>query len=238
MEHKCSAIILRVIDYGEADRLVTFFSEEGGRLKGVAKNAKKSFRRFGGGLDPGTIGTVRYIEKPNVELVRLEEINTELPAWRVAKSLQRIAAFDVSLEIADKTLPLAQAAAERFGLLRRWIGFLADNQPSKGHCRAFYYKWLAASGLAPVFDKCVVCGKIKSSVWHLSPSHGGIVCSGCRHFHGDRIVSSNAVKYLQGFKAGKVSNGGVEDIDWVFELLLEHAIGSKLKSLEIAKKIV
>ncbi|HJV34159.1 DNA repair protein RecO [Geomonas sp.] len=46
------AIVLRLTDYGEADRIVSLFSLENGKLQGIARGAKKSRKRFGGALDP------------------------------------------------------------------------------------------------------------------------------------------------------------------------------------------
>ncbi len=49
MKSKTEAIIISSMNLGEADKLVTFFSLDRGMQKGVAKNARKSFRRFGAG---------------------------------------------------------------------------------------------------------------------------------------------------------------------------------------------
>ncbi len=49
MKSKTAAIIISHMNLGEADKLVTFFSLDRGMLKGVAKNARKSFKRFGAG---------------------------------------------------------------------------------------------------------------------------------------------------------------------------------------------
>ena len=51
MKSKTEAIIISSMNLGEADKLVTFFSLDRGMQKGVAKNARKSFRRFGAGLE-------------------------------------------------------------------------------------------------------------------------------------------------------------------------------------------
>jgi DNA repair protein RecO (recombination protein O) len=193
LEHKSQAIILKVMDYSEADRLITFFTEDFGKQKGVAKNAKKSKKRFGGGLEPGTIGVSRFVEKHGVELVRLEDFSIDLAAWNLSSSLSKICALHISLEIADKLLPLGHASFERYQLLYRWVKFLSENEPHDFHRHAFYYKWLSASGIAPVFDKCILCGKIKSHFWHISPSHGGVICGGCRHYASDIRITNDTL---------------------------------------------
>lgn len=72
--HAADALILRTYRYGEADRIVVFLTIDQGKKRGVAKNATKSRKRFGGALEPFTRGTVHYVEKEGRDLVRLERI--------------------------------------------------------------------------------------------------------------------------------------------------------------------
>src|SRR5258708_11839516 len=50
------ALILRTYKLGESDRIVVFLTRDRGKKRGVAKNARQSRRRFGGGLEPMTVG--------------------------------------------------------------------------------------------------------------------------------------------------------------------------------------
>ena len=54
------AIVLRTYPLREADLLVTFFTRAEGKVEGVAKSAKKSRKRFGGALEPGTFVRVYW----------------------------------------------------------------------------------------------------------------------------------------------------------------------------------
>jgi DNA repair protein RecO (recombination protein O) len=71
------ALILRTYRYGEADRIVVFLTIDQGKKRGVAKNATKSRKRFGGALEPFTRGTVHYVEKEGRDLVRLDRIEAK-----------------------------------------------------------------------------------------------------------------------------------------------------------------
>src|SRR5258708_34746500 len=66
------AIVLRTWPIREADQIVALFTREFGKLKGVAKSAAKSRRRFGGALEPMTHVKASFVEKPRQELVRLD----------------------------------------------------------------------------------------------------------------------------------------------------------------------
>src|SRR5215470_19013732 len=65
------AIVLRTYPLRESDLLVTLFTRLEGKVRGVAKAAKKSKRRFGGALEPLTYVTAHWEEKEKQELVRL-----------------------------------------------------------------------------------------------------------------------------------------------------------------------
>src|SRR3954467_11268424 len=68
------ALILRTYKLGEADRIVVFLTRDRGKKRGVAKNARQSRRRFGGGLEPPTYGRLAYVEKERRELVALQYV--------------------------------------------------------------------------------------------------------------------------------------------------------------------
>ena len=68
------ALILRTYKLGESDRIVVFLTRDRGKKRGVAKNARQSRRRFGGGLEPMTCGRVAYLERERRDLVRLDYV--------------------------------------------------------------------------------------------------------------------------------------------------------------------
>jgi L-2-hydroxyglutarate oxidase LhgO len=68
--HTTDALILRTYKLGESDRIVVFLTRDRGKKRGVAKNARQSRRRFGGGLEPMTCGRVGYMERERRDLVR------------------------------------------------------------------------------------------------------------------------------------------------------------------------
>src|ERR1700757_1623760 len=77
------ALILRTYTLGESDRIVVFLTRDRGKKRGVAKNARQSRRRFGGGLEPLTCARVGYFERERRELVSLsyvEQVRSPLSA--------------------------------------------------------------------------------------------------------------------------------------------------------------
>src|SRR6187397_148042 len=72
--HASDAVILRTYALGESDRIVVFLTRDRGKKRGVAKNARQSRRRFGGALEPLTLGRVGYVERERRDLVHLQYV--------------------------------------------------------------------------------------------------------------------------------------------------------------------
>src|SRR5512144_1710327 len=99
MRSRTEAIIISSMNLGEADRLVTFFSLDRGLQKGVARNARKSFRRFGAGLEAFTASRLHLYEREHQELVRIESADILSQHFEIAGDLSRTAAGSVILEL-------------------------------------------------------------------------------------------------------------------------------------------
>src|SRR5215510_1509479 len=81
--HTTDALILRTYKLGESDRIVVFLTRDRGKKRGVAKNARQSRRRFGGGLEPMTCGRVEYVERERRDLgflIYVEPVRSPLAA--------------------------------------------------------------------------------------------------------------------------------------------------------------
>jgi len=159
------ALILRTYRYGEADRIVVFLTEHHGKKRGVAKNATKSRRRFGGALEPLTRGRVAYVEREHRELVRIDRIEpTQMPlnaaqgrgAGDGAHVLGHAGYF---AELLDEWAPDGHAN-ERLFRLGTAIGDALGRAGSvEALARYFEYWLLRLEGVYPAIDVCPACGR-------------------------------------------------------------------------------
>ncbi|HXB62089.1 MAG TPA: DNA repair protein RecO, partial [Acidobacteriaceae bacterium] len=72
IQRQTEAIVLRTWPFHESDMIVSLFTREQGKVKGIARAAMKSRKRFGGALEPMTHVRANYAEKPKQDLVRLD----------------------------------------------------------------------------------------------------------------------------------------------------------------------
>ncbi|MEO6924995.1 MAG: DNA repair protein RecO, partial [Bryocella sp.] len=103
--HHGEAIVLRTWPFHEADLLVSLFTREQGKVRGVARHAMKSRRRFGGALEPGTYVRAHYTEIPKQELVRLEQFEVLWSPMSAPVSALRLAGLQLVTEVLEEALP-------------------------------------------------------------------------------------------------------------------------------------
>lgn len=107
------SIILRTYPLREADLIVSFFTRDLGKLRGVARRARKPSNRFGGGLERLSYGNMQYFLRENRELLTLESCDVIRSAFPLASDYSTAVAADFISEVADQMLP-AQEPNERF----------------------------------------------------------------------------------------------------------------------------
>src|ERR1700729_1314752 len=105
IQRQSEAIVLRVWPFQEADLLVSLFTREEGKVKGVARYAMKSRRRFGGALEPMTYVRASYAEKPKQELVRLDAFEILSSPLSRPVDYARTAALQFVAEVVEEVLP-------------------------------------------------------------------------------------------------------------------------------------
>src|SRR5271170_4595336 len=105
IERVGEAIVLRTWPFHEADLLVSLFTREQGKVKGVARHAMKSRRRFGGALEPATHVRAHYTERPQQELVRLDHFEILWSPLTAPIDYLRTAGLQLVVEVLEEAMP-------------------------------------------------------------------------------------------------------------------------------------
>ncbi len=248
MKSKTEAIIISHMNLGEADKLVTFFSLDRGMLKGVAKNARKSFKRFGAGLEAFTHCRLHLYEREHQELVRIESTDIIEQHRAIGADLDRAAAGAVMLEMVREMSPLGERNAAAFLLLMHTLHLLDEGVADASFLlRIFEIKFLSLLGYQPKLDHCLSCGGLPKGEMIFLSMKGGILCPGCLVSSGESQVrlSAGAVGfYYQALRMDmdkvcrlKPSLSIVQELDQAFSSYLFHIIGKGLKSREFLRTV-
>src|SRR6201986_798859 len=105
IERVGEAIVLRVWPFHEADLLVSLLTREQGKVKGVARHAMRSRKRFGGALEPATHVRAHYTERPRQDLVRMDSFEILWSPLSAPVDLQRMADMQLVVEVLEEAMP-------------------------------------------------------------------------------------------------------------------------------------
>jgi DNA repair protein RecO (recombination protein O) len=152
------AIVLRTYPFREADLLVTLFTRAEGKVRGVARSAKKSKRRFGGALEPLTYVRAFYDVRERQELARLDACEVLESPLATEVSYARAVALGHIAELLDELLPDHEANDAIFRLTLSVLRVLSG--PDIWMQVTYFDLWLTRLvGFLPELSECVVCGR-------------------------------------------------------------------------------
>ena len=181
------ALVLRSYSLREADLVVSFFTRERGKLRGVAKGVRKPKSRFGGALERLACSRIFYLQKENAELVTLQRAELAGPAnlWKAGYPASVI--LDVIAETSDHVLPEGQPHDAYFRLLKLVVeefhaGIARDGAaeavPFWAHRALVYFLlWNARlGGWLPPLDRCIETDRpfAESEPAYFSPHRDGL----------------------------------------------------------------
>lgn len=171
-------LVLSTVDYGDADRIVTLFTLNHGRLSAFAAGARKSKRRFAGALEAGTHLKAQLVSRGS-DVLRLDGVDVVKSFHRLRDELPLIARALYCLELCRELTRDQEPHAALFEALRDYLGLLEDKKAGPTSLIKFELDALALTGFMPRFTACVVCGGETGPQPRFDPQQGGIACVGC-----------------------------------------------------------
>jgi DNA repair protein RecO (recombination protein O) len=174
------AIVLRSFPLGEADRLVSFLSRTEGRLRGVARGARRTKSQFGSTLEILSHVRIWFYERETRDLVRISQCELVESFYAAQGDYDRSIAFALISEVVEAVLPEHEAADPVFRLV-----LVASRAISAGKGTlpplAYFALWSARlAGWLPSLDRCENCGRAFGSAGAYLQPGGELVCGDCR----------------------------------------------------------
>jgi DNA repair protein RecO (recombination protein O) len=172
------AIIVRSRDYGEADRLITFFTRNHGQLTGIAKGARRSRKRFVNTLEPLSYVLLTYAERTTAGLVRIDASELRDPFTSLRGDVSRLAYASLGCEMIMHLAPERQANPLLFSLLHHYLQRLEQTTDPENTALLFQIRALCLGGYAPNLQACLRCGREVQAgeAWFFSVAEGGLLC--------------------------------------------------------------
>jgi len=178
--HLTDAVLLRSVDFGEADRVVTLLTRDQGKVGALARGARRSRKRFGGALEPFCLLEVE-LGAGRGELDHLARATVQRPFPAILTRLDRMAAAGAAMELLREAVPDRVHDEAVFDATIAFLEALDGGGPPEELLLGFELHALGLLGFHPSLEACASCGREPGpgQAALFDPSRGAIVCRAC-----------------------------------------------------------
>ena len=241
--HISPVIIMRTWEFGESDLMVSFFTAEGGRLKGVAKGARKSRQRFANCLDLFCLTRLEY-ERRREEGLYFLHSGKQIHAFPGLRSdFLALSLASYMIELTEILFPVGVPAKRMFDLLHAALSALDEERQIDPFRILFEAKAMALGGYAIDVSRCCVCGRTYQGEGRavFKQGSGGIACLKCgqesKSSPGLGPATVKALKEIQStawttVQVQDLNNEMLREIKPVLKRHIEFRIGQPLKTAQ------
>ncbi len=174
------AIVLKSMRWGEADRILTFFSLRLGKIRGIARGARRMKSRFGGLLEPFSSINLTFFNKRNDSLGSISHVDSLESFSPLRESLDLIWAASRMAALVDGVTADRDSNPATYHTLVEGLRALVRTDDPPFVALLFQIHILSQSGFQPQVDHCAACGRdLGEHASRFSPSAGGRLCGTC-----------------------------------------------------------
>jgi len=246
--HKTPAFVLHFLNYGESDRIVTLFTSQFGKVKGIAKGARRSRKRFSNAIEPFSHVMLLFSRRNENSLALIEgcDVINHYPGIRA--DLGRMMTASYLIELADRFTAEGKRSIGIFHLLESFLELLERGNGLEETTRFFELRLLKLSGYEPVLERCIICNTPLEEIdaTFFDAAKGGIRCSRCGRGDQDCIpVSTGTIKTLlmgkkiETDRIGRLvlSENALRESSQIFRHFIRYILGREPKSLRVLDEI-
>ncbi|MHA7962735.1 DNA repair protein RecO [Paenibacillus sp. CAU 1782] len=236
MLYRVEGIVIRSMDYGENNKIVTLLCDSGSKAGVMVRGAKKVKSRYGSLSQPFTYGEFQFIRGKGLGTLQHGEM---IQSHHVLRSQLDLSAFaSYVAELTDRTLQEDESSSFLFQQLKACFGAMQDGKDPAIVCHLYEMRILELAGYSPELDECVQCGNVVGP-FALSGAAGGVLCSRCRYRDpGSLPISESAHKLLRLFRRMDIRRLGnitvspetKAELKSAMRSLMDHQLGLQLKS--------
>jgi DNA repair protein RecO (recombination protein O) len=181
------AIVLQTYPFKESDLVVSFLTREQGKLRGIAKRARRPKSSFGSGLERLSQVKMSYFQRETRELVNLDSCELIRSQFALLADYGAAVALDYLAEISEQLLPPGEPNERYFRLLLTVLDHLRSGAAGSVWRAVTYFSLWAArlAGILPELHVCLECGNWLDNPEAREPAYfsryrAGLYCAHCR----------------------------------------------------------
>ena len=246
--HKTEAFVLKSLGYGESDLIITFYSREYGKIKGIAKGAKKSKKRFSNVFEPFSRTRVIFTRKNRDMLAFIESCEIVDHYVPIREDLEKTLVASYFIDLAEHFSPEGKTNEALFLLLEDFLSLMTRENVSDAMIRFFEMRLLRISGFEPALDACVRCKTpvTNGSSYYFRPQEGGITCSNCvRPERYEQPISAGTIRTLllgremdlEKIKRVYLTEGLAGESRNILLGFIAYVLGKEVKSLKVMEQV-
>jgi DNA repair protein RecO (recombination protein O) len=201
--YRTTAIVLRRREIGEANRILTFLTEQQGRIRVVAKGVRRPGSRLAGHLEPFCVTSVLVARTKGLDIVSQAELTQAFATLRTDEAA--IATAGYLSELVDLLLPEEQPQEGVFDLTRASLELLDGGRDRRHVTFVFTMGLLRHLGYRPQLDPCILCGAPLAPETNGFSIEGGVVCQRCAASRAEILpLSVSALKLMRAVDRGEI----------------------------------
>jgi DNA repair protein RecO (recombination protein O) len=243
------AFVLDAAVSRERDRLVTLFTEEEGKVRGIAHGAARSVRRFGGRLERLSRVRAAWFEKEGRDLVRIDDLELIRESFTLHQSLATSAAVSYVCEIASEFTREKEADRRYYRLIGAVIDGLREGLPAPLLMRYFEFWTARLHGIFPALEACDACGRaLGAQGARVSALGDAALCPRCSRGAAGRTLhlSPSALTVLEAFRTSAparfarviYSAGALREVEEAAVAALVSLTGRELRSAPYLRQVL
>lgn len=240
--YRAEGIVLRNYKLGETDRIVVLYTAEHGKVRAVAKGARKPRSRFAGRTEPTSHVQVQ-LYKGRGDLDTVTGIEAAVDLSGIRSDLDKITNAAAMLEAVSHITPDREPNQALFRMLAGALEVVATDNPALVTA-GFFWKMLALEGFHPQLNTCVGCGEVKTEhsddLVAFDFDDGGVRCSSCRR---GRPVSADALDMVRMILGGHLSaalqlppSPAATETNALASAAVEHYVERDLRSIKVLER--
>lgn len=179
------SVVLRRYEYGDTSLVVVILTRGHGKVRFLARGARKPGSRMAGEFVTGHTGDIVYYEKEGRGLQLVREISGGPVVDTSAADLEKMCLLQAGLELADRSTAEGETGPGAFDLL---TGFMEALERAGDPYPVFFALeagLLIEAGLMPRLESCDSCGKVLArEQFSVNPSTGAVTCAECTPVEG------------------------------------------------------
>jgi DNA repair protein RecO (recombination protein O) len=246
-----NAVVIRSLNYSESDKIVTFFTKDFGKLKGIAKGARRSKKRFQNALSLFSHLRLIFFDKEGLSLVRAESCDILHSFPRIREDLKKILYGNYYLELVNEMAEEREASREVFELLLCFLSNLETMAPQEEQLRLFEIRMLSLFGYRPNMTRCGLCKKGGEDLQEIpsvffSLEKGVLVCERCSRTWNNliplslgtaRLIEKISQVELSKVERMRFTSQGLSESREILPKFISYQLGKELKSLKALRAI-